>query len=287
MPNSKIRNEVQSLKNVYLQMASFVMSGLALPFSDQIRAAAKLGYSGVELAGTQYGGMSAAQLKELLDECEITVLGNHLQVDDAPGAIEDMKLLGAQYIVVPGIPMSNTTEVVLAAQVLNALGKIVKEAGMMLGYHNHATEFAEENGNSLLQTLIDHTDPAYVIFECDVGWAAAAGVDVTAFIKKNTHRIRLIHANESDTILGTKTVGRSPREIPRNEHGELMFTPEEAEDYRRRKTSDCPMGKGLPRWKEIIAAASDAQAYIVERRWSYLPDVLDCFAEDLAFMKAL
>ena len=47
------------------------------------------------------------------------------------------------------------------------------------------------------------------------------------------------------------------------------------------------MGKGIPVWSEVLKKANCAEAYIVERRYSYLEDLRDCLAQDLQFLKAL
>ena len=60
---------------VALQMYT-VRDEAAVDFTGTLRKVAETGYAGVELAGT--GGMSAADLRSLLDELGLQVAGSHV-----------------------------------------------------------------------------------------------------------------------------------------------------------------------------------------------------------------
>ena len=276
------------MKEVYLQTASFQMSGSRLSFLEQLKAAAKLGYTGVELAGQDYMNLDVKELKKYVDDLGLKVLGAHVTLDNATTILPALKTLGAEYMVIGSVnPLDCEEDIIAHAEALNHLGVHVHNEGIKFGYHDHNMEFYAPKGKMLLQVMIDNTDPNLVMFEYDVGWAAASGIDCLAFLEKNVSRIELIHANETDSVIGPRMLGRSPMVIPRDENGQPIYTPEEAEFHKKRKTCDCPMGKGIPQWTQIREAAKNVQHYIVERRYSYLPDPCDCFAEDLAFMKDL
>ena len=71
------------------------------------------------------------------------------------------------------------------ADFLNAKGKALKGYGLRLAYHNHNMEFAPIGASSGLELLLDHTDPAYVQFEMDSGWVAAAGHDPFMLLRRH------------------------------------------------------------------------------------------------------
>ncbi len=275
------------MSKYYIQMASYVMSGSALPFLDQIRDVNAIGYDGVELAGLNYGGLSAGEFRQFLDSEGLSVIGAHIPFDQIISVIDDIHTLGFKNAVVPNYPLKTHKDALELANKLNALGKALKSEDISLLYHNHNTEFFVDEESTLLQTLIDETDSDLVSFELDAGWAAAAGIDVNAFIRKNCARIHLLHANEADTVIGPVMLGRPIPSIPIGPDGSRLYTPEEAAFHRKRKECDCPMGHGIPEWTTIKELAVHAEAYIVERRYAYQGTPSDCFAEDLAFMKRL
>lgn len=83
-----------------------------------------------------------------------------------------------------------------AAEAFNKYGKILKENGLKLYYHNHHFEFQKFNGKTGLDILIDETDPEYLGFEIDVHWAQRGGVDPVEYIKKLNGRCDLVHLKD-------------------------------------------------------------------------------------------
>ena len=82
------------------------------------------------------------------------------------------------------------------------LGKILKEAGIELLYHNHNCEFLHvEPQKTAYDLLLSETDPEYVNFELDSYWPTEAGVDALALMKKLDTRMKLYHINDRGTRL--------------------------------------------------------------------------------------
>src|SRR5579875_1160642 len=77
-------------------------------FAGTLRAVAKIGYSGVELAG--YGGMSAKNLKRLLDDLDLRVAGDHVGLpvleEHLDEALDFAREIGNQFVVCPFVPES-------------------------------------------------------------------------------------------------------------------------------------------------------------------------------------
>ena len=85
---------------------------------------------------------------------------------------------------------------------LNVSGKILKEAGIALLYHNHNCEFLHvEPQKTAYDLLLSETDPEYVNFELDSYWPTEAGVDALALMKKLDTRMKLYHINDRGTRL--------------------------------------------------------------------------------------
>jgi hypothetical protein len=53
---------------------------------------------------------------------------------------------------------------------------------------------------SAWQVIEENTDPRYVTFQLDVGWAADAGIDVPAWIKEYGDRIELLHVKDAVNV---------------------------------------------------------------------------------------
>ncbi len=58
---------------------------------------------------------------------------------------------------------------------LSEFGQTLRHDGIELGYHNHDFEFAADNGELPMQTLLDTTHAARVFWEMDAYWVKCAG----------------------------------------------------------------------------------------------------------------
>lgn len=63
--------------------------------------------------------------------------------------------------------------------------------------HNHDWEFTgHADGASLLDLLLDATDPALVALELDAYWATYAGADPVAYLQRRIGRVPLVHVKD-------------------------------------------------------------------------------------------
>jgi inosose dehydratase len=74
---------------------------------------------------------------------------------------------------------------------LEQFGKVCKEHGLTLAYHNHMPEFA--NRNAEMQGIADHTDAKLVSFLMDAGHGYQGGGDPAEFMRRNSHRLVGVH----------------------------------------------------------------------------------------------
>jgi sugar phosphate isomerase/epimerase len=100
--------------------------------------------------------------------------------------------LGCHYLVMSAAglsPTGNFTPDALQQKVaeLEKYGRICKDGGMKLAYHNHMPEFA--NGNAEIQALADHSDPQLLSFLIDAGHAYQGGGNPAEFMRRNSKRI--------------------------------------------------------------------------------------------------
>ena len=267
------------MDKVYIQTYS-VREMLEKDFAKSIETIAKIGYAGVELAG-QYGGLSAAELKKLLDDNGLECISAHIGLEQAESYIDYIAELGAKYIICPSARIADYDAALKVAEGLNKVGEACAKAGMKYGFHNHTSEFRMAGDKYIEEVLIENTDPSKVIFQLDVGWCTTAGVNAAEFIKKHAGRFELIHAKEAGKVVGTdepidwSKIKFGPDKRP-------IFTDEMKAAMAERMRMNVPTGKGLIDWSEIkaVADAQGAKAYIVEREWDYAGDIFQCVKDD-------
>ncbi len=156
----------------------------------------------VETAGTN--GLTPEQFRAQVDANGLKVIGSHFQYDalaaDLPKVIAETKVLGGSYIVVPWIPHKGLFTAAMASKAasdFNAWGKVIRGAGLRLGYHPHGGEFEElPEGGTGFDVLVRETDPRLVFFEMDIFWVAHAGKDPVALLKKYPTRWKMFHLKD-------------------------------------------------------------------------------------------
>ncbi|MBN2138102.1 MAG: sugar phosphate isomerase/epimerase [Sedimentisphaerales bacterium] len=166
-----------------------------------IEAVAKMGYQGVEFAG--YYGRNAKDLRKLLDDNGLKCCGTHTGIDTLLGdnlakTIEYNKTIGNKYLIVPGLPgkyNSSHQAWLDTAKLFNELAEKVKADGMLVGYHNHSTEFKPMDGEMPWDTFYGNTSKN-VVMQLDVGNAIHGGVDPLPYIYRYPGRAITVHVKE-------------------------------------------------------------------------------------------
>ena len=98
------------------------------------------------------------------------------------------------------------------------MGKVLKERGISLLYHNHNVELLKiKDGVCAYRMLIDGRDPEYVNFEFDSFWFAEAGADVQYWMKELGNRMRLWHVTDR----GNRKKGKTFTPIVKSDSVEL------------------------------------------------------------------
>jgi len=83
------------------------------------------------------------------------------------------------------------------AKRLNQTGKVLKQNGLNLLYHNHNVELLQvKPGVRAYDILLQETDPEYVNFEFDSYWFMDGGADAKVWMKKLGSRMKLWHIND-------------------------------------------------------------------------------------------
>lgn len=164
-------------------------------FAGTVRTVAEMGYDGVEFAG--YGGLSAEEMRALLEETGLQAAGSHVGWDalqrDIEREIAYCQAILSPYLVLASAPGEYRENVAGMAPFFERWGQRCRQAGIAFGYHNHDFEFARVNGRPALEILMECTSPDYVLFELDLYWAAYADLDPYRFLCEHAGRPRLLH----------------------------------------------------------------------------------------------
>ena len=177
-----------------------------------IAAVAKMGYQGVEFAG--YYDRSAKDMRKLLDDNGLKCCGTHTQLDTLLGdnlakTIEYNKTIGNKYLIAPGLPAKyrESHQAWLdTAKLFNELAEKVKSEGMLVGYHNHSTEFKPMDGEMPWDTFYGNTTED-VVMQLDVGNAIHGGVDPLPYIYRYPGRAITVHVKEFSKTNNKALVG--------------------------------------------------------------------------------
>lgn len=168
----------------------------------------EMGYQGVEFAG--YYGMSAKELRKILDDCGLTACGTHIGLDSIlPGNInatmDFAQEVGNHYLMIPGMSPAKDYKGSLGAWWKETAGKFAVAAetaatrGMWVGYHNHQHEFktkcADMGNKCLYEIFFSNTSPK-VSMQMDIGHVVSAGEDPIFWMKRFPNPCKTVHAKE-------------------------------------------------------------------------------------------
>jgi sugar phosphate isomerase/epimerase len=216
------------------------------------------------------GGRDPEEFKRLCDERGIRIpatgTGYEQLVKDPQAVADRAKTLGAQYVMCAWIPHKNGSfnleNAKKAVEDFNRAGKVLKENGLTFCYHVHGYEFWPHENGTLLDYLIQNSDPDYVSFEMDVLWTQFGGGDPVKLLKKYGDRWKLMHLKDLRKGVNKDLTG--------------LTSPE----------NDVPLGTG-----EIDIPAILKQAKKVGIRHYFIEDesskVMEQVPQSIAYLKSL
>ena len=166
-----------------------------------------MGFTEIEGGG---GRMGPEAFRKLCDERGLSIPStgaSYEQLVRAPDSVAmRAKILGASYVMCSWIPHTNGSfnfeNARKAVEDFNRVGKYLKEQGLTFCYHAHGYEFWPHENGTLLDYIIQNTNPQYVSFEMDIMWIHFGGGDPEALLKKYGSRWKLMHIK--DLKKGTK-----------------------------------------------------------------------------------
>jgi sugar phosphate isomerase/epimerase len=187
-------------------------------FAGTLGRVAAMGYPAVE--GGHYRTVETGEMRALLDETGLqmpaVLFGLPALEADLDAEIDYCRAIGSSYLVLSGLHPAQLARDVLPALArrLNEFGRRCRERGLVFGYYNHDHEFAQRDDAYLLDHLLDATDPALMVLELDVYWAAYAGTDLAAYLRRRSGRVPLLHLKDMAADRSFADVGDGMLDLP-------------------------------------------------------------------------
>jgi sugar phosphate isomerase/epimerase len=214
----------------------------AADFATTLAKVRKIGYQAVQLSAIP--GLPEEDVAATLADVGLVCCSTHESsqlVLDQPAAIAQRvrKYNGCTstaYAYPSGVKLDDLEDVLAFAKRLNESGRIMREHGVSLAYHNHNIEFRRYGRRTMLEVLYEETDPRNLLGEPDTYWIQYGGGDSVEWCERLKGRLPLLHMKDYKTTFDDK--------------------PAFAE-----------IGHGNLNWKKIVAAAeaSGCEWYIVEQ----------------------
>ena len=272
-----------------------------------VEEVAKLGYKNLEVcnhnAALDNGigfGVGAEEIKSIFDKYGSRVVSAHIfpfEKADLRAVIEYNRILGNKNLVCPNGRFFSYDDMMRQCEFFNKVGKICHEEGMTYLYHNHTQEYRKLNDKTVLDIMVENTDPAYLSLELDTYWTMRAGMDPIEMMKKYGKRIKLLHQKDFpfDSTAPINMLGFGDVNIKEGEaygtdgdsmyamkasasKGVLKWEDQSEEERMKRLSAFTEIGTGIMRIQDIINTANactSAEYIILEQDSTRLPSELE------------
>jgi len=231
-------------------------------FAATLQRVREIGFPAVELAGT--AGLPPGEAAKIVSDSGLEICSNHespkMILENPQAVVERMGEIGISHTAYPwpaDIDFSNAKHIENLIAGLDTAGGVLRRAGMTLCYHNHANEFFQRNGRTVLDDIFASISAEHLCAELDIHWVQAGGGDPAEACRRLAGRLPLLHVKDF-TVTAT---------------GERQFA---------------EVGHGNLNIPEILAAAEAAgcQWFIVEQD-TCPTDPFECIARSLDYLKGL
>lgn len=230
-----------------------------------------IGYDFIQTAGAP--SISYKEFGALAQKCGLDICGTHddfsMMQEDISTVIKNHNNLNTKIMGIGGYGFNGSDgtwrtrgyhddeQLFGTIDKINNIVNTIAPLGFKFTYHNHAYEFCKYGEKTVLQHIIDETDPNYVSICLDVYWAQYGGADVRQIIKELCGRIDILHL----------------KDMGRNEKEPYMAY----------------IGEGNLYWPGIIEEArkSGVKYFVVEQDDCQDRDPFDCLERSYNFLKKL
>lgn len=268
---------------VGLQLFS-VRDKMSQDFEGTLKAVKNMGYDCVEFAG--YFEKSSEEIRKILDDLGLECASVHqtpeIFITEGQPAVDFLKGIGAKYCALPWLPKETLkTDFDKIIDTCNKAGKILKDNGIQLLYHNHDFEYETIDGECIIDKIYRVVPAEYLQPEFDTCWIKYAGYEPVEYLKKYSGRIDVVHLK--DFIC--KELGSGPVYSLIDKSGkEVKSNSKEERGFKFR-----PVGSGMQDIPAIAKASIEAGAkyLIVEQDNWYDDDSLELAKQSREYLKSI
>jgi len=209
--------ENHSSKNLAIQLYT-VRNALSKDVEKTLERLALLGFKNLEIYGYNgtFFGKNRTEFKSILKNTGLKVISSHHRTgitDKENGTLlqnwdktlEDLNFIGSKYAVCSYLPEAERTieNYQKLPEVLENAGKLSKQNGVQLAYHNHDFEFLKmDDENNFYDFILKNTSSDLVKMELDLYWISKAGLDPLDYFERYPKRFPLWHVKDMKS--GTK-----------------------------------------------------------------------------------
>ena len=161
---------------------------------------AEIGYKTVQLPAI--GPSAPARVKALCDANGLKIVLTHngeQKFQNVDALIEEHQIYGCKYVGIGSMPgrYRSGQWVEYFARDFEGAARKLKDAGMLMMYHNHDFEFVHlPEGGTLMDKLLKLMPAELMGVTADTYWLQYAGVDVLDWMHRHADRLHCIHLKD-------------------------------------------------------------------------------------------
>lgn len=169
---------------------------------------ASYGYKELETYGYGNGklfGLTVSDYAVHVKSLGMRTVSGHYGIDLVSSgwekACDDAAAMGQKYVVVPYLENKyyNTLDALKkTCATINQGAEVAAKRGLRMGYHNHAFEFGQVEGKTIMDVMLKELDPKMVSIELDLYWVVNAGKNPLEYFKAYPGRFEQWHVKDMD-----------------------------------------------------------------------------------------
>lgn len=179
-------------------------------FDSILSYLSELGVKDVQISAI--GPIEAEIQKEILTKYNMKVCVTHKPFDrfinDTDNLIKEHKIIDCYALGLGGASdeyRNTKADVDSFIQKVSDFSDKLKANKMTFNYHNHDFEFKTlDNGQRMIDYLIENTDPEVFHFIPDVAWIHFAGADPVEYLRKMKNRVKVCHFKDYKIVDGER-----------------------------------------------------------------------------------
>ncbi|MFW5829275.1 MAG: sugar phosphate isomerase/epimerase family protein [Planctomycetota bacterium] len=176
-------------------------------FKRSLARLREIGYQTVQISAVP---LEPDLIRRCCDEAGLRICATHepskVIVEEPQTVVEKLQILGCDATAYPHphVGLADQTAVDGLARQLDESGAVLREAGQVLTYHNHAHELIKIGGTTILQQFYDKTDPRNLQGEIDTYWIQRGGENPVAWCERLQDRLPLLHLKDYQMVPGER-----------------------------------------------------------------------------------